>query len=83
VVELPEGQTLGTLFHYFINFHNTKRSNLSNAPIQFKSNKNKPYGWVFYKFTQSNKKEYLDANKTLTENRVLSNETIYAESYTY
>jgi hypothetical protein len=78
-VEYPSNVSLGDLFHYFISFHNKHRE-YRKKPIQFMTDDHQPLEWVMFKYTHGRTKVYLNADKTLTENQVGPDDTIYAAS---
>lgn len=78
-VEYPGNVDLGTLFHYFISFHNKHRE-YRKKPIQFLSDNQLPLEWMLYKYSGQKKKVLLDTEKTLFENHVSENDIIYATS---
>lgn len=78
-VQLPEGIPLGQLFHYFIHSHNNRHREHKKNPIQYSAN-GRSLGWLLYKQTL-NRKMYLDTERTLAENAIVNNETIFAESF--
>ena len=77
-VEFPSNISVGDLFHYFISFHNKHRE-YRKKPIQYLDGE-RPLEWVLFKYSGQNKKIYLDMDKTLIENSIGSNESIYALS---
>ena len=77
-VEFPTNLSLSELFHYFISFHNKHRE-FRKKPIQYMDGE-KPLEWVLFKYSDKNKKIYLDMEKSLLDNSVRSNEAIYAMS---
>ena len=78
-VEYPGNVDLGTLFHYFISFHNKHRE-YRKKPIQFLSDNQLPLEWMLYKYSPQKKKVLLDTEKTLFENQIGGNDIIYATS---
>ncbi len=77
-VQFPSKKPLGVLFHYFVNFYNTK---MNKGKINY-SNRGQMFEWEFYRLKMPNQREYLDADKSLIENQIQPNDIIYAESFT-
>ena len=73
----PLNMTLGQLFFIFINDYNAKNV---QSPIAYLARSGQPYGWFFYrKQTGLAKPFYFDADLSFRDNRIATNEFIYAE----
>lgn len=71
----PTDMEFGQLFYYFINDYNERHP---NGKIQFTDGTAEPYGWIFYKKTRwySIVTQYMDAEKTIFNNKIRENDVI-------
>lgn len=71
----PADMEFGQLFYYFINDYNERHP---DAKVQFMSSHGQPHGWVFYKKPRwtSLLTQYVDAEKTVFNNRIRENDVI-------
>jgi len=71
----PADMDFGDLFYYFINDYNERHS---NSRIEVADLRGEPHGWIFYKksrwFTVMT--NYIDAEKTINNNRIKENDVI-------
>ena len=79
-VGFPGQVPLGELFRYFIDSHNNRHRDYRRNPIQYVSN-GRPLGWLLYQQVGESR-QYLDTDKTLIENGISDQQTIFAESFT-
>ncbi|WP_162794276.1 TssN family type VI secretion system protein [Runella rosea] len=79
-VELPSEKDLGTLFHYFIYSHNNRHREHKKDPIHVETG-GKKLGWLLYKQNTLEQRIYLNTDLSLTQNNIMNNETIFAQSY--
>ncbi|MCX6252198.1 MAG: TssN family type VI secretion system protein [Bacteroidetes bacterium] len=70
----PLHMVFGRLFYYFINDYNDRHR---EGPIEFLMGESEPCGWVFYhKPTWYRRRKYIDADITITLNRIRENSII-------
>jgi hypothetical protein len=71
----PVDMDMGQLFYYFINDYNERHP---NGKIEFVNPSGEPHGWIFYKKNQwySILTKYVDAEKTIYNNRIKENDVI-------
>lgn len=71
----PVDMEMGKLFYYFINDYNERHP---NGRIQFINKGGEPHGWIFYKKPKwySVMTKYVDADKTIFNNRIRENDVI-------
>jgi hypothetical protein len=71
----PVDMEFGQLFYYFINDYNERHQ---DNKIQFISPGGSPHGWIFYKRPRwySLSTNYVDAEKTIFNNRIRENDVI-------
>jgi hypothetical protein len=71
----PTDMEFGQLFYYFINDYNDRHS---SSKIQFLNGTGEPNGWIFYKKPRwySVITDYIDADKTIFNNRIRENDVI-------
>jgi len=71
----PSEMDFGELFYYFINDYNERHP---NSKVQIVDDRGKPYGWVFYKRPswKTVVTKYIDAEATVSSNRIKENEVI-------
>lgn len=71
----PVDMNFSQLFYYFLNDYNDRNP---GSKIQFLNTTGDPYGWIFYKKPKWNSffTKYLDAEKTVYNNRIKENDVI-------
>lgn len=71
----PTDMEFGQLFYYFINDYNERHP---NSKVQFVNGSGEPNGWIFYKKPKwySIMTDYIDADKTIYNNRIRENDVI-------
>jgi hypothetical protein len=74
----PVDMEFGQLFYYFINDYNERHT---DNKIQYINQRGDPHGWIFYKRPRwySVFTSYIDAEKTIFNNRIRENEVIICE----
>jgi hypothetical protein len=71
----PADMEMGKLFYYFINDYNDRHP---NGKIQYLNKSGEPQGWIFYKKPKwyTVMTQYIDADKTIFNNRIRENDVI-------
>lgn len=73
----PLNMTLGDLFFIFINDYNERNS---QNTIEFLGERNRPYGWLFYRKRKwFRPRRYFDPELSFRENAIQPNEFIYSK----
>jgi hypothetical protein len=76
----PADMDFGLLFYYFINDYNERHG---NGKIEISDPAGAPHGWVFYKKSRwyTVVTNYIDAEKTIHNNRIRENDVIICARY--
>ena len=76
----PADMDFGLLFYYFINDYNERHT---NSKIEIMGVGGAPHGWVFYKKSRwyTVMTNYVDAEKTIQNNRIRENDVIICARY--
>ena len=71
----PNDMDFGELFYFFINDYNERNP---NSKIQFANANGESHGWIFYKKNRwhSIRTDYIDADKTIFNNKIQENDVI-------